>query len=403
MPLFDYIGTDTLGKAKKGRLTAENRQEALIQVARKGLAIRSVHEHTETLWNKPLSLGSSIKLADKVVFLRQFATIIKAGVTVSEALDILADQEEKNRSFRAVIEQMAADLKEGRTLSQAFENRGKVFSPMIIHMIRAGEGSGRLEESLDHLAIYYERLHKSRQKLTTAMVYPVFVLCLSLAVVIFLLTSIIPMFRSMFTSIHAGLPLITRATLAASDWVRACWPVLILLILAAVVLVIVSLKNKSSKLRIDYAIIRLPLIGPLVYKSELSRLLWMFALLISSSVPVIDALQSVEKITSNLAIRRAIHNVAEALDFGTPLSEAFSREKIFPSIVYHMTAIGEKTGMLDQMLNHVAGYFENDVAQANERLKALIEPATILFLAVVVGLIVLSIVIPMFQLYQNFN
>jgi Type II secretory pathway, component PulF len=402
MPLFDYVGTDTRGKAKKGRLTAESRQEALLQVARKGLAIRSVREHSDTFWNRELSMGSSVKLATKVVFLRQFATIIKAGVTVSEALDMLADQEEKNKSFRSVIQLMAADLKEGQTLSQAFENRGKVFSPMIVHMIRAGEGSGRLEESLDHLAIYYERQHKSRQKMSTAMVYPVFVLCMSLGVVLFLLTSIIPMFRSMFSSIHASLPLITRATLAASDWVRSFWPVLIILALAVTLLVIVSLKNKSSKLRLDYAIIRLPLIGPLVYKSELSRLLWMFALLISSSVPVIDALQSIEKITSNLAIRRAIHNVADALDFGTPLSEAFSQEKIFPSIVYHMTAIGEKTGMLDQMLNHVAGYFENDVEQITERIKALIEPAIILFLAVIVGFIVLAVVIPMFQLYQNF-
>ncbi|TGA99522.1 type II secretion system F family protein [Sporolactobacillus shoreae] len=402
MPLFDYVGTDQTGRAKKGRLTAENRQGALLNVARQGLTIRSVREHNDSIWYKELSLGSSVKLQTKVVFLRQFATIIKAGVTVSEALEILSDQEEKNKYFKSVIQKMSSDLKEGQSLSQAFENQSKIFSPMIVHMIRAGEGSGRLEESLDHLATYYERQHKSRQKLSTAMVYPVFVLLMSFGVIIFLLTSIIPMFRTMFSGLHTQLPLITRVILSMSDWLRAFWPVLIVLLIIAIGIIYAAIKNKSSKLRLDYAIIRLPLIGPLVYKSELSRLLWMFALLISSSVPVIDALQSVEKITSNLAIRRAIHNVAEALDFGRPLSEAFQQEKIFPSIVYHMTAIGEKTGMLDQMLNHVAGYYENDVEQITERLKALIEPAIILFLAVVVGFIVLAVVIPMFQLYQNF-
>lgn len=402
MPLFDYVSTSNQGKIRKGRLNANNRQEALLQIARQGLTIRSVHEHKDSIWYRDLSLRQRIKLQDKVVFLRQFATIIKAGVTVSEALEILGDQEEKNKYFKSVIQHMATDLRGGQSLSQAFENQPKVFSSMIIHMIRAGEGSGRLEESLDHLATYYERQHKSRQKMSTAMVYPVFVLLMSVGVVIFLLTTIIPMFRSMFASLHTQLPLITRVILSLSEWIRALWPILIILIFTTILLVSLAFKNRSSKLRLDYAIIKLPLIGTLVYKSELSRLLWMLALLLSSSVPVIDALQSIEKITSNLAIRRAIHNVSQALDFGQPLSDAFHQEKIFPPIVFHMTAIGEKTGMLDQMLNHVAHYYENDVEQITERMKALIEPVVILFLAVIVGIIVLAIVIPMFQIYQNF-
>lgn len=402
MPLFDYVGTTDQGKVRKGRLNAANRQEALLQIARQGLTIRSVNEHSDSIWYKELSLGRTVKLQDKVVFLRQFATIVKAGVTVSEALEILGDQEEKNKYFKSVIQQMATDLREGQSLSRAFENQAKVFSPMIIHMIRAGEGSGRLEESLDHLATYYDRLHRSQQKLATTMVYPVFVLLMSVGVVIFLLTTIIPMFRSMFAGLHVQLPLITRVILSLSDWIRVFWPVLIILLFVLILLISIAFRNKSSKLRLDYAIIKLPLIGTLVYKSELSRLLWMLALLLSSSVPVIDALRSVEKITSNLAIRLAIHNVSQALDFGRPLSEAFHQEKLFPPIIFHMTAIGEKTGMLDQMLNHVAHYYENDVEQMTERMKALIEPVVILFLAVVVGVIVLAIVIPMFQIYQNF-
>lgn len=401
MPLFDYIGTTIQGKAKKGRITAVTRQEALLEVARQGLTIRSIHEHNDSIWYKELSIGQRVKLQDKVVFLRQFATIIKAGVTVSDALEILTDQEEKNKYFKQVIMDMAINLREGQTLSQAFENQSKIFSPMIIHMIRAGEGSGRLEESLEHLATYYERMHKSRQKLSTAMVYPAFVFVMSIGVVFFLLTTIIPMFRTMFKSLHTQLPLITRVILGISDWLRSFWYLLLLLVIVAAIFVITLLRNKSSKLRLDYAIIKLPLVGTIIYKSELSRLLWMLALLLSSSVPVIDALHSVEKITSNLAIRKAIHNIAEALDFGRPLSEAFQQEKVFPAMVHHMTAIGEKTGMLDQMLNSVAKYYEDDVEQMTERMKVLIEPLVILFLAVVVGLIVLAIIIPMFQIYQN--
>jgi len=401
MPLFDYVGSNSQGKSKKGRITASTRQDALLEIAKQGLVIRSIHEHNDSIWYKELSVGQRVKLQDKVVFLRQFATIIKAGVTVSDALDILTDQEEKNKYFKQVIMEMATNLREGQTLSQAFENQSKIFSPMIIHMIRAGEGSGRLEESLDHLATYYERQHKSKQKMSTAMVYPAFVFIMSIGVVLFLLTSIIPMFRSMFASMHTELPLITRVILTISDWLRSYWYVLFVLVVGLVIFVIAAFKNKSSKLRLDYAIIRMPLIGTIVYKNELSRLLWMLALLLSSSVPVIDALHSIEKITSNLAIRQAIHNVAQALDFGRPLSESFQEEKIFPSMVHHMTAIGEKTGMLDQMLNSVAKYYEDDVEQMTERMKVLIEPLVILFLAVVVGFIVLAIIIPMFQIYQN--
>ncbi|WP_028976717.1 type II secretion system F family protein [Sporolactobacillus terrae] len=401
MPLFDYVGTNTYGKIKKGKITAVTKQEALLQVANQGLTIQSIQEHNDSIWYKELSFGSRVKLQEKVVFLRQFATIIKAGVTVSDALEILTDQEEKNKYFKQTIMDMATNLREGQSLSQAFENHPKIFSPMIIHMIRAGEGSGRLEESLDHLATYYERQHKSRQKLSTAMVYPAFVFMMSIGVVLFLLTTIIPMFRTMFAGLNTQLPLITRVILTISDWLRAYWYVIFLLAIAAVFMITILRRNKSSKLRLDYAIIKLPLLGIIVYKSELSRLLWMLALLLSSSVPVIDALHSIEKITSNLAIRQAIHKVSEALDFGRPLSQAFREENIFPAMVHHMTAIGEKTGMLDQMLNSVAKYYEDDVEQMTERMKVLIEPLVILFLAVVVGIIVLAIIIPMFQIYQN--
>ncbi|RYL94723.1 type II secretion system F family protein [Sporolactobacillus sp. Y61] len=402
MPVFDFIATKENGKTKRGRLTAGSRQEALVQIVHQGLTIRSVREHADSIWYRDLSLGSRVRLQEKVIFLRQFATIIKAGVTVADALEILQDQEEKNKYFKSVIQQMASDLREGRTLSQAFENQKKVFSPMIIHMIRAGEGSGRLEESLDHLAVYYERQHQSRQKLSTAMVYPVFVMLMSVGVVIFLLTTIIPMFQSMFAGLGAQVPAITRIILSMSNGIRVFWPVLILVSAGIFLLFFLLKRNKSSKIRLDRAILSVPLVGSLIYKNELSRLLWMLALLLSSSVPVIDALRSIENITSNLAIRRAIHNVAQALDFGQPLSEAFRNERVFPSIVYHMTAIGEQTGMLDQMLNHVAHYYENDVQQMTERLKALMEPAVMVFLAVIVGFIVMAIVIPMFQIYQNF-
>lgn len=402
MPVFDYVATTASGKMKKGRVTAENRNEALLQVVRNGLTIHSFREHRDSFWLRDLSPGGRVRLKEKVVFLRQFATIIKAGVTVAEALEILRDQEGKNKYFKSVIEQMAQDLDGGRALSEAFERHPKVFSPMIVHMIRAGENSGRLEESLNHLAVYYERQHRSRQKLSTAMVYPAFVLLMSIAVVLFLLTSIVPMFRTMFASMGGTMPAVTRFVLSISDFLINFWPMLFVLFLALVLFILLLFKNKSSKYYLDHVIIRTPIIGPLIYKSELSRLLWMLALLLSSSVPVIDALRSVEKITSNLSIQRSIRKVTESLDLGRSLSESFARETDFPPIVHHMTAIGETTGMLDQMLNNVARYYEDDVEQMTERMKALIEPVVILLLAVLVGFIVLSIVVPMFQMYQQF-
>lgn len=402
MPLFDYLATDSNGKMKKGRLSANNRQAALAEIIKKGYVIESIKAHNDSIWYKDMVLGAGVKLKEKVVFLRQFATIIQAGVPVAEALEILSDQEEKNKYFKNVIRQMAADLSEGQTLSKAFEKHPKIFGSIIVHMIRAGETSGRLEESLEHLAEYYEKQNKSRQKLTTAMIYPFFVLLMSVAVVIFMLTWIVPMFQSMFQSIHGKLPLITRFTISMSNGLKHTWLLLLLVLIALIILSIFIFKNPSSKKWLDGVILKVPLVGVVTYKTELARLLWMLALLIASSVPVIDALESIKKITSNLMIREAIGRVASALDFGKPLSEAFRGETIFPPIIYHMTAIGEKTGMLDKMLNHVATYYDNDVEQLLERMKALIEPVVILFLATVVGFIVMSIIIPMFQMYQQF-
>ncbi|MFT8870912.1 MAG: type II secretion system F family protein [Sporolactobacillus sp.] len=402
MAVFDYVATDAGGRRRKGRLTAASRQEALSQIVKQGLVIEAVKEHQETLWNKNLSLSSGVSLKEKVVFLRQFATIIKAGVPVAEALDIMHDQEEKNKTFKAVLRRMADDLKGGMTLSRAFERHPKVFGSMIVHMVRAGEEGGRLEESLSHLAEYYENQNKSRQKMTTAMIYPLFIVVMTLAVTLFLLTWIVPMFESMFKSMHGKLPGITRFVIALSQGIQHGWPLLLVGLLTLIVIGVFLFRNQSSKKVLDSAILKVPIAGSIVFKSELSRLLWMLALLIASSVPIIDALRSIRKITNNLTLRVSIDRVTESLDFGKSLSQAFRDQPIFPPIIYHMTEIGERTGMLDQMLNHIAEYYNDDVEQALERMKSLMEPVVILLLAVIVGFVVMSVIVPMFQLYQQF-
>ncbi|MTT31748.1 type II secretion system F family protein [Terrilactibacillus sp. BCM23-1] len=401
MPFYEYVGMTPSGKLKRGRLEAENKQQAGQRIVDKGLIIQDVSERKPNLLMKDIAIFHQVKLQEKVVFLRQFATIIKAGVTVAETLQILADQETKNRYFKSIIEDMSDELEMGHALSDAFEKYPSVFSPMIVQMIRAGETSGRLEESLNHLATFYEKQHQSRQKMTTAMIYPLFVLAISILVVAFLLISIIPMFKKMFSGLHQQMPAVTQLTLSISDWMRHDWYIWLGFIFLFIFLIVLLHKNKSSKYWLDDAIIKLPIIGQLVYKSELSRVLWMLSLLLSSSVPVIEALKSIERITSNLAIQRAIKNSSRRLESGISLSEAFKSEPIFPGIIHHMTAIGERTGTLDAMLDKVSKYYEDDVSRLLERMKALIEPVLMLVLAIVVGFIVMSIVVPMFQIYQN--
>lgn len=400
MAIFEYVGKSQSGKEKSGRVTADHRRQALLLMKEKGISVFQITERAETVWTKDISASRRVKMREKVMFLRQFATIISAGITVVEALQILSEQI-NNKYFKSVIRSMAEELEVGHTLSESFELYPKIFNPIIINMIRAGESGGRLEESLEHLAVYFERQNQTKQKLLTAISYPLFISVAAVGVILFLLTSVIPMFQSMFAAYGTQIPAITKGILSLSDFLRS-YGLLLFLLFGSFILVILGISRiQTSKIYLHSAILKVPILGQLIYKTDLARVLWMLSLLFGSSVPILEALTLAENVSGNEAIKQALRRSKASLKGGQTLSESFKTEKVFPSIIHHMTAIGEKTGALETMLDNVASYYEEEVNHMLDRVKALIEPVLMVVLSIVVGLVVMAIVIPMFQIYQQ--
>ncbi len=400
MAVYEYVGRNPAGKERRGRVSADHKRQALLIIKEKGISVFQLTERNETIWTKDLRASRKVKMREKVMFLRQFATIIRSGINVAEALQMLSEQV-NNKYFKTVIRTMALELETGHTLSEAFELYPKIFNPVIINMIKAGESGGRLEESLEHLAVYFERQNQTRQKLITAVSYPLFISAAAIGVIIFLLTSVIPMFQSMFAAYGTQVPPITAWILSFSAFLKTYgW--LVIVVFGSIILLFVGMfRVKSSKLYLHHAIIKLPILGQLIYKSDLARVLWMLSLLFGSSVPILEALKLAENVSGNEAIKQALHRSRLSLTGGKTLSESFRNETVFPSIIHNMTAIGEKTGALETMLNNVAGYYEEEVNHLLERIKALIEPVLMVILSIVVGFIVMAIVVPMFQIYQQ--
>lgn len=399
MPRFKYEGRTKTGK-KNGVVTAESKREALVKLRRQGVRVLQINELPETLMTMEISLGGRVKLQDFVIFLRQFSTLLKAGVTVVDATNILASQT-SSKTLKKTLLAVEEDLRSGIPLSQAAAKHKKVFSPMFINMVYAGEAGGNLDGTLERLATYYEKQHRTRQKVRSALTYPAFVGVMAIVVVIFMLVKIVPTFVSMLKNYNASLPAVTRLVLSASGFMQHYWWLVVLILIGVYVLLVVLRKNKTSKFYLDYALLKFPIFGKLVQKSIIARMTRTLSSLFSSSVPILQALSIVEAIVENEVMTKVLRQVRDALEKGQSMTEPMRRHWVFPPLVTQMIAIGEETGALDAMLGKVADFYEAEVEAATDQIKALIEPFMIVVLAAVVGTIIAAIMIPMFEIYNN--
>jgi type IV pilus assembly protein PilC len=404
MAQYQYVGRLRTGKMKKGKVTSDSHREAVLKLREKGVAVSHIEEVQATLLTKEinLSIGNPVKLQHFVVFLRQFATLIEAGVTIVEATRILAEQTE-SKALKKSLRQVEEDLRGGIAYSDAAEKHSKVFPPMFVNLIRASEFSGTLDESLNRMAIYFEKQHISRQKIKSALSYPIMLALAAAGTVIFLLTSVVPTFAGMLQQFDAELPQITKSVLAASGWMKSFWWVLLLLAISMIVAFVMAKKNKTGSYYIDYALLKVPIFGPLLKKATIARMARTLSSLFSSSVPILQAITIVEKVVLNDVMADVLVKSKQSLERGGRLSEPFGEHWIFPPLVTQMVKIGEQTGSLDAMLSKVADFYETEVDTAADRMKSLIEPIMIVVLAGIVGVIVLSIIVPMFSLYENIH
>lgn len=403
MPVYKYVGRTKRGTLKKGTIESFSRQQAIFELREKGISPREVNETKATIFNRELSFGSNnVKSEDFVIYCRQFATLIRAGVSIVESTEILAHQTESKGLKKALLK-VEEEVKEGHAFSTAADKHPKIFPSLFVNMIRAAETSGNMDDTLDSLASYYEKQNSIKKKVQSTLAYPIVLLVVIVTVVIFLMISIVPSIVATFESLNAELPTITKLVIAMSEVVQSYWWAGIILIAIITLIFMYLYKNNERFQYVTHVILfKLPVFGKLLQKSAIARMTRTLASLVSSAVPILQSLTIVEKVVGNPVIGKVMLQGRDSLKQGRPLSEPLEKSWIFPPLVSHMTAIGEQSGQLDYMLSKIADFYEDDVDRTVDTLKSLIEPLMIVLLAGVVGFIVIAIMVPMFTMYTQF-
>jgi type IV pilus assembly protein PilC len=399
MARFKYSGRDRT-KKRTGTITAGSKREALERLREDGIRTTEITEVPETFLTKDISIGNPVKLQHLVVYLRQFATLLKAGVSVVESTKILAYQTDSKALKKALLD-IEGELREGNQLSQASAKHHKIFSALYINMVKAGEAGGNMDEALERLADHYEKQHVTRQKVIAAMTYPAVIALIAIGVVIFLLVSIVPTFVDMFADFGGELPAITKFVLGASEFMQGFWWLILLFMMGVAVTLMLMKNNKKTKYYLDYAILRMPIFGKLMQKAVLARMTRTLSSLFSSSVPILQALSIVENVVENEVVAKVVRQSRDALEVGQSMTGPMKMHWAFPPLVTQMISIGEDTGSLDGMLGKVADFYEKEVETGTDQLKSLIEPIMIVVLAGLVGTIVTSIMVPMFDIFNH--
>lgn len=342
-----------------------------------------------------------VKLAEMVLFTRQLATMISAGIPLLESLEILCEQTE-NPGFKAVLEVVVTDVRGGNDLSSALAQHPKVFEEIYVNMVRAGEVSGQIDDILVRLAEYQEATAKLRSQIISAMTYPVVSLGLIMCIVLFLLWVIVPKFKDIFDSLKVDLPWPTQMLLTISLFVRDQWYIWIPGVIGLGVLFVMYKRTPMGRRQVDWAKLNMPIFGPLFKKVSLSRFTRTFATLIASGVPILGALEIVASTSGNVHIEEAVMEASESVRQGDTLASPLAtRPKLFPPMVTRMIAIGEKSGALEALLLKISEFYDQQVEQSVEQLTSLIEPLMICFMGILVGGMVLAIFLPIFELQKQ--
>ena len=400
MTVFKYSGRSSTGMMKKGTIDADTQVAAVAKLRKQGINPREIAE-SNSIFHKELAVGGKVKNEDFVVYCRQFATLIRAGVSLVESTKILAEQT-TSKALKKALFAVEEDIRTGTTFSSAATKSDKVFPPMFVNMIRAGEATGNLDETLERLAIYYEKQHNLKKKIQSTMMYPLILFIMTIVVVVFLMLTIVPTFTAMFADFDAELPAITLFVMGLSDFIKAFWWLMLIVVVGLVVGFNYLFKNnKQFHYQVHYLLLRMPIFGKLLQKAAIARMSRTLSSLFSSSVPILQALSIVEKVIGNPVMGQVVLQSRASLEKGSTLSAPLQKSWLFPPLVTQMTSIGEKTGSLDYMLEKIADFYEDDVDRTVDTLKGLIEPLMIVFLAAIVGTIVLAIMIPMFSLYEQ--
>jgi type IV pilus assembly protein PilC len=400
MPTFKYKARNQMGKIVEGTIDVESEGAVAAALRQKRLefvsasAVSSFSGYLNVLLGK----GGRVTSRDIVVFSRQFATMINAGLPILQGLTIVAEQAE-NPAFRNVMTKVRDDISNGVPLSDAMAKYPRAFNSLYVSMIRAGEQGGILDVIFERLSEYLEKSEGVIRKVKAAMVYPAVVMTVAVCVVILLMVKVVPTFKDVFSSFGAKLPFPTQVVINISEFLTSFKA---LILLAFLILFFIALqmyrKTKTGAYNWDAMLLKLPGFGNLVRKSAVARFSRTLGTLVKSGVPILDALETVAKTSGNKVIETSINKARESVREGKTLTQPLRESGVFPPMVTQMINVGEETGALDAMLSKIADFYETEVDAAVEGLTSIIEPVLIIFLGVTVGFIVIAMFMPMFEI-----
>jgi type IV pilus assembly protein PilC len=396
---WTYTGKAITGEVVNGEISAINKKdvENLLQKKRIRAAV---------IKRRPLKINFSISQGVPVSrlarFIRQFATMNSAGFPLVQSLETLEEQTD-NKNLKKALEKVGEDIQSGSSLADAFSRHPRIFSELHCHMIAAGEAGGILDSILSRMADYMEQTERLTRKIKGAMVYPAFVLFISVAVVIILLWKVVPTFASMFENSGYQLPLPTRIVLSTSDFIQDYFIFLFLALISVPIFIIRLYKTGRGRMFMDKLLLSIPVLGGLIRKSCVARFADTLGTMLSSGIPIIDALKITSKTTGNKVLERGILQSLDSIKGGKTITEPLKDTRLFPPMLIDMIAVGEKTGTLSDMLDKVAGFYRSEVNTAVDSIISLIEPMIIVILGIIIGLILVAMYLPIFGMATNIS
>ncbi len=400
MATFTYVGKTRQGAVKKGDLTAKTREEAAEQLRKQNIVVSSLQEKTAEGILQRLNMGGGVTDKDIVVFTRQFATMINAGLPLIQCLEILSTQSE-NKVFGKAIGEIKVDVESGSTLADALKKHPKMFDELYVNLVHAGEVGGLLDTILGRLAKHIEKAMKLKSQIKGAMVYPSAILGVAVIVITVLMVFVIPIFAKMFLEMSGGtvgLPTPTQLVIDASNFMQNN----ILYLLTGAAALGYGIKRyyatPKGRLVMDRLFLRLPVMGDLIRKASVAKFTRTLGTLITSGVPILDGLTITSKTSGNKVVEGAILMARQSISEGKTVAEPLSKSGVFPNMVTHMISVGEATGALDAMLGKIADFYDDEVDAAVAALTAMLEPIMMVFLGTIIGFIVIAMYLPIFKM-----
>lgn len=399
MPVYVWKGRNKYGQIVAGERVASSLEEATRLLTKEQILVIKIER--KSALKLPRLIPKRVSSQELAVFTRQLSVMFSAGLPLVQALEILGAQQQ-NKLFKEIIFTVKSDVEAGSSLANAFRKHPHVFDDLYCNMIASGEASGNLDQILQRLALYIEKATKIKGQVKSAMAYPSVVLAVAVIIVIIIMWKVVPTFANLFSEMGIALPLPTQITIAVSRFVASYFYFIIGIFIVLGILLRTYYQTYSGRRVIDRLLLKIYVIGDLIRKTALARFSRTFATLLTSGVPMLDSLEITAKTSGNSIVEDSIMEARRLVSEGKSLVESLSVSKVFPPMVLQMVGAGEQTGALDQMLNKIAEFYEDEVDRAVHTLVSLLEPIMVAFLGVIVGGIVMSIYLPIFTLISKF-